>query len=415
LIQVTDQIMGSGKTSYIKQLLNDNIIKKVVSKYLVATLYLDQIDDILKSVPNAIAPERTSKTKSENFITLLKRETDIIVCTHELLKSFSAYELLKPYTLIIDESPDVIEVMYDDGQQDNSKTIAVEDIEILKKAGHVRETEDRFLEWVADEYQGTVYTDIYKYLKNKSLAIRGNRVYKLLPKQLFCSAKEVHIFTYLFESQNMYYYCRYFDLPFQYKHISYENDRYCIKDGKCIDRDKVFPITIYEGNLNDIGNKGLSVNWYKKKATKEDLEKVGKAIYNYLHNDRKAKVGEIIWTTFKQYADGIANKNDKLKLNKKTKSGKVSKGNFVSCTMRATNDYKEATVVVYAVNRFQKPEIIRFFEENQGIVYNEDLFALSEMIQFIWRSAIRDGNPIHIYIPSKRMRRMFQEWLEQLK
>ena len=33
------------------------------------------------------------------------------------------------------------------------------------------------------------------------------------------------------------------------------------------------------------------------------------------------------------------------------------------------------------------------------------------MLQFIWRSAIRDGNQITLYIPSDRMRWIFEEWL----
>jgi len=36
---------------------------------------------------------------------------------------------------------------------------------------------------------------------------------------------------------------------------------------------------------------------------------------------------------------------------------------------------------------------------------------LSELIQWVWRSAIRDGNSINIYIPSSRMRNLFIEWL----
>ncbi len=34
-----------------------------------------------------------------------------------------------------------------------------------------------------------------------------------------------------------------------------------------------------------------------------------------------------------------------------------------------------------------------------------------EMVQWIWRSAIREGNPINIYVPSSRMRSLLQRWL----
>lgn len=417
LIKICDVLMGGGKTSYIIQLLKERVGTGLFSdepspRYLVATPYLDQINELISKVPEAKTPLQNSKNKTENLIELLRSKTEVIICTHELLKGFSAYELLEAYVLIIDESPDVIEVMYDDGLQDATKTIAVEDIEILKKAGYVRETEDKFLEWVSSEYQGVVYADIYKYLKNKSLAVRNNRVYKLLPREAFFASQDVYIFTYLFEGQDMYYYCQYFNIPFEYFHIVKKSDKYKAIPGKHDnDSRSHFPITIYEGKLNEIGEKGLSKNWYQYSATGPEIEQLKSNIYNYLRNDRKAKIKDVIWTTFKQYSVKISNGNDKLKLDKKSKTGAISKGNFVSCTARATNNYKNATVVVYAVNRFPKPEIKQFWEERQDIAYNDELFALQEMIQFIWRSAIREGQAIHIYIPSKRMRDIFKKWL----
>ena len=54
----------------------------------------------------------------------------------------------------------------------------------------------------------------------------------------------------------------------------------------------------------------------------------------------------------------------------------------------------------------------KFFEQN-GITVDEDGFALSEMLQFIWRSAIRDGKEIWVYIPSVRMRNLLEQWIEE--
>lgn len=41
-------------------------------------------------------------------------------------------------------------------------------------------------------------------------------------------------------------------------------------------------------------------------------------------------------------------------------------------------------------------------------------WALSEMIQWIWRSAIRDGEDIYIYIPSERMRNLLSDWIDEV-
>ena len=57
------------------------------------------------------------------------------------------------------------------------------------------------------------------------------------------------------------------------------------------------------------------------------------------------------------------------------------------------------------------PAITQFFAQ-KGIKVDEDLYALSEMIQWIWRSQIRNGEKINIYIPSTRMRLLLKSWLD---
>jgi len=418
--------MGSGKTSYIIRLLRDSITAQQErtgdqewggndppKKYLVATPYLSQINRIKNEVPEAIEPVRTGKKKSENLLDLLKSKTDIIICTHELLKGLTEYALLEPYILLIDEAIDVIEVMFDDDEEHvDNKTISVADIEILIKAGCVKENEEKFLEWIGDEYKGIAYTDIYKYLKNKSLARRGNRIFKVLPPALFSQCRDTYVFTYLFDAQNMYYYCRYFSISFEYWHM---NSTGGISPGKRLNESKDFPINIYDGHLNHTEKSTLTKNWYVYKAEPQELKRLQNNIYNYLRNECTkmgitANVANIIWTTFKSYSKQL--KTDKCTLEIKNKKGEVSsKGNFVACTTRATNDYRKANVVVYAVNRYQKPEIQHFFEERNDIKYDNDKFALQEMLQFIWRSAIREGKSIVIYVPSERMRNLLNNWL----
>ena len=64
------------------------------------------------------------------------------------------------------------------------------------------------------------------------------------------------------------------------------------------------------------------------------------------------------------------------------------------------------------VNRYLNPFVKNFFTSN-GIDVDEEGYALSEMLQFIWRSAIRDGKEIWIYIPSIRMRTLLKKWIKE--
>lgn len=56
------------------------------------------------------------------------------------------------------------------------------------------------------------------------------------------------------------------------------------------------------------------------------------------------------------------------------------------------------------------PLVKNFFLDN-GVEVEEDSYALSEMVQLIFRAAIRDGKPITVYFPSKRMRELLEDWL----
>lgn len=156
-------------------------------------------------------------------------------------------------------------------------------------------------------------------------------------------------------------------------------------------------INIYQGNLNGIGDTdySLSKSWYTKR--KESIASLRNNIMNYFMNKMKAKSNEIMWTTFKDYQSKVKGKG-------------YSKG-FIPCNIRATNDYKDKKYLAYTVNRFVNP-IIKGFFEDKGIHINEDQYALSELIQWLFRSAIREGNQIHIYIPSKRSRELLIHWLE---
>lgn len=52
--------------------------------------------------------------------------------------------------------------------------------------------------------------------------------------------------------------------------------------------------------------------------------------------------------------------------------------------------------------------------EQTGLEVDEDAYALSVMLQWIWRSAIRDGGEIWIYVPSRRMRELLENWIKEV-
>ena len=104
-----------------------------------------------------------------------------------------------------------------------------------------------------------------------------------------------------------------------------------------------------------------------------------------------------MWTTFSTYENQL--------------SGDGYKKGFLACNARATNAYRNKTTLAYTINYYLNPIITNYFTQC-GVRVEQDALALSELIQWVFRSAIRDGNPITIYIPSNRMRTLFLNWLD---
>ena len=86
---------------------------------------------------------------------------------------------------------------------------------------------------------------------------------------------------------------------------------------------------------------------------------------------------------------------------------------FVSSNARGTNTYSDRNVLVYACNIYPNPYITNFFIDN-GVHFDEDAYALSALIQWVWRSAIRkpEPQPIQLYIVSRRINGLFERWLD---
>jgi hypothetical protein len=149
--------------------------------------------------------------------------------------------------------------------------------------------------------------------------------------------------------------------------------------------------------MNNIGDDkfALSSSWYENK--KHLHKKLKNNILNYFQHITKSKSNFNMWTTFKTYKPKMAGKG-------------YTKG-FVSCNARATNEFSHKNTLVFTINWFINPIIKEYFY-SYGCKLEDDLYALSELIQWIWRSDIRNGNEINLYIPSQRMRNLLIDWLD---
>lgn len=402
MIKVVDSIMGSGKSSAAINLMN----KDKENNYIYITPYLSEVARVKKeSTRRFYEPKVHSKDgqilfKQEAFHELL-REKKNIVSTHSLflMSNEETKELIyaNDYILILDEVMDVVKQI----------TLKEHDLESMLALDFIRIDPDTGLvTWNKDKkHKSTAYDYIKNLCKNKSLYVYKDDMFMwTFPVHIFESFKDVYILTYLFDAQIQKYYYDFHKLDYEYYYATDEFGEYTFIQGVYDDRDVKEKlkglIDVYEGNLNKIGDLdfSLSKSWYSKR--KDSLTVLKNNTENYFKNIVKAKSKDIIWTTFKNYKPDV--------------KGRGYSRSFIPLNLRATNDYMDRHYLAYTVNLFMNPVIKKFFYK-QGIETNEDLYAISELLQWIWRSAIRNDEKIYLYLPSKRMRELFFKWLNNEK
>ena len=391
-LNVVDSIMGSGKSSWAIKYMNANINKK----FIYITPFLDEVDRIKKECIDRKfkEPLNRGKGKLSGFKELLRRGCNI-ASTHVLF-SYADDEIkelikLNGYILILDEVMEVIEPLKID------KT----DLDMLFNEGLLILNDDKenTLSW---RENNECYNGEFKNLKimvehGRVIYYKDNVLMWRFPVDVFDVFSEVWVLTYLFDGQIQKAYYDLYDRKYNY---------YCIENGELSDYKSTklkntSLINIYEGKLNEIGSsKGvMSFTWYmRNKNNSEVLVLLKNNRSNFLKNICKSKSKEAMWTTYKDYINAIKDRNYNTK-------------SFVVHNARATNLHRERKHLAYMVNRFINPVYKMYFKDN-GVELNDDLFSLSELLQWIWRSAIREGNEIQLYIPSKRMRNLLKDWLK---
>lgn len=405
-VNIVDAIMGAGKTQSIMNYINQSDEDE---KFLVITPFLDEIDRYRKycscknfKAPTFLKDDKDEKGSKLNDLKRLIGKGDNIVSTHALFQKFDN-ELIdlcraQNYTLIMDEVANVIE----------EYTITKQDFEILKNTYVEINPETKQLIWKEEysDYKGK-FDNEKRLCELGSLVCYGdNLMVWLFPIETFNSFRNIYILTYYFDMQMQKYYYDYYGVQYIYWSVqgdSMENYHLIPYNSNIkytsYDYSKLIHICENE-KLNMIGDRDsdLSFSWYSRNKDNASMKILKKNIYNFFHNVRNTKSTDYIWTTFKEYQTILKGKG-------------YTKG-YLPCNCRATNEYRDRTSVAYLINRYLNPFIKNFFTMNH-ISVDENGYALSEMLQFIWRSAIRDGKEIWVYIPSIRMRNLLKQWIKQ--
>lgn len=416
MIKICDAIMGSGKTSAAITYINQNPDKKFI--YL--SPYLNEGKRIKERCPNADFIEPASipskLTKVENTLKLIEQGRNI-VSTHQALARYTpdTMKALKEYkyTIIIDEAVNITDKA---SYSSSKKPITSMDVELLLNSGYIYES-------APNEYSRTDKPDTGCALSGALRLIKSRPLIQLdagslgswcwiFSKEIFEQAEDVIVLTYLFKGSEMEQFLKINDLPYQFIGIRRSDDGTYSLSGKkeyvpkyvghLCDMIHIVGIDIGREKLNSIGDERFSLSeaWYGKPENSEKIDRLRLHLVNYFKNIARVPYSQRMCGSFKQHWGLVRGE------------GYYKDSSYVVFNQRSQNDWSDRRVLAYPVNLFLNPFIDRYYK-NLGGCLDGDSYALSIMVQWIWRSAIRNGEEIYLYLPSKRMRKLLLDWIQE--
>ena len=333
-----------------------------------------------------------------------------ICSTHKLFSMFDLeiIEILKEnkYILVVDEALEVWSNFKlnedaddsDDSEDKKGYTKTDKNIQTMIKNGFI-EVDPLGLLWWQDEKfhdaENTLYANVKKYCDLKQLYISNGRVvFWELNHTVLSAFEEVKIATYMFKYSFMKHYLDIYDFKYDIEHFGLKPHDY-----------KQY-VNIVDGKMNTVGDKNYSLSYSDLSGRKDrgvDLSVLKNHLYNFLYNQHKVKPSEdtYLWTTYKKAVSSVS-------------GGRYKKG-WLAYNTKATNDFINADKVAYLCNNYPSTYLVQMVTRRSGVEFDQDMWALSEMLQFIFRSKIRmfkdEDRMINLYIPSKRMRNLLEQWL----
>ena len=420
-VEILDSIMGSNKTNRVLDWIDSNPNER----YLYISPLLSEVDNTsrlatnLKHVSFEFPTTEDSDTKSDDLLAKLEIGANIS-CTHSLHLGMSEkhLDLIEKYgyIVIIDEEVGVIDAF---------KKYSTDDLAYLSANGDIEiSDEDGMISWVGAELgKKAKYKQFYNLCKAKAVYATKRSDTMLvtqMPVELFTRAKRVIIMTYMFKGNVL-------DNFLKLKKVD------------------VIPFTDVSPTIID---KHRIRNLIDLKPLDRKLLKLGMSVYAYSKMDKKgfdlisnyirstglsvgAKAKDTMYTFpkdvspvemksgkrvaprgFLTYKTDMVDEDGNILLDTKGKPKTQDNFCWLHSGCRATNKYSYKWYLAHCYDRHPNLSVETYLYE-YGSPIDKNVFALSEMLQWIWRSRIRNGEPIVLAIPNMRMHNLFLDWLNE--
>ena len=425
IVEILDGMMGAGKTRGVckwmdEQILNDPSIRFFYVSPLLEEVKQDgRIQDECQRV-KFVSPESKDgyDTKRDHLLKLLQDGINIS-CTHSLYLNMSEDHFKEMesqnYVLIIDEEIGMITGYRNYSQADCDFMIDEQCIE--------KQESDGMLKWIKDsptfDKKDHKYHDFKRHVENGLIYACKNSnsmMVTQLPVKLLDVAKRVIIITYLFEGNVLSSFLKLKGIhykPFteiKLSTVSKENVKSLVR----LHQPRFFRQWKFMDELP------LTYTWYSgytskasKRITRKDCDDIAKYIRS-VKLACKADWDDVLYTFPKMRTILDEGSSAKIRPEEwKKPSMLIEKRTWLASNTRATNELRHKWCLIHCYNRYPTQSVMQYLKD-YGVQVDNDVFAISEMLQWIWRSRIRSGKDIYLAIASPRMKLLFLNWLHDL-
>jgi len=400
-VTIIDQPCGSGKTSTLLKSFKREL------KYLVVVPLLSEVQRIIKDASVEFKePSDEQGNKSENLEELLLLGVNIVT-THKLytdVAHMARKGLISDYHIIIDEVLDVCKVV-----SDKSST-SVKELYLGPKYIRVDEEDGKVVatqKWdeQKDDINDTLDSKIYNYAKAGCLYLLNDMFFIwALPPALLRNGLSVTIMTYKAQGSMFQLYLEKLGIRSEHKVCTDDEEAAFIRMARDLITVKTIP---------SLEKMKFNYGWQQRfKKYPNCSKKVATALKNLKERDLKnIPSNEVLLTCVKSlwYKSSSKDTKDPKPGPFSIKSRMFKGTHWIPHKTRGTNDYSHCSTLIYLYDQHPHPHLINWLQT--GHKSFSDKYALTELIQWIWRSRVRNGQPITIYMPSERMRRILDEWL----
>ena len=462
-IAVLDSMPGSGKTTAITDYLRDTELNHVI---FVSPFKSEVEQELPKRKLKGLhyVHPRSGKGGKVSHLKELMTMGDTssgnrlhrITCTHSAFTRLTSesFDQLGHYTLVIDETLDVIRQLDDvglyteymllgrGGFSSDSKHYQLNDQnwfdelhKIDKKLFESQSTTSKSKspkkDFMFKLCQIAAQNQLYRYSKGYWFC--------MLPIEILTRAKRVIVMTHGFENSFMHCWLKLHNVQHHY----IDNDKLGLKSESKLKQELKSNLTFVEPpkKLKDLADSRKFESFTKSHwdllVNSKKIENY-KASLNYIVKEKLcADTSDIFWTCPKGHRETVEKLVPKLRgkitlqkalevadvnedfieddaLAEKDEQDGKTHSSWLPCNIKARNDFGHITNCLYAFSLNPPPSVLNLLVKTSGIKANKinATFKLNNLLQFIYRGSIRQNKPMNLCIIPADTRALLDDFLK---